>query len=228
MITEKIFSRHMKFMGEENFIKIRQAIILVAGLGGLGSVVSELLVRLGVGKLILVDHQKVDVPDLNRQQLYTSEDIGKLKTRAAIERLSKIHSFTDLLPLNVDVRNITEIAKTIKINQVNGMADCLDNYASRFALEQQITSQLFLVHGGVKEDFGQVTTVLEAGKLAALYSGEADDHKIIPVSPVIVQSIGALMVQEILNNICGKPQLYNEMLVFELDGFRLSRIKVKV
>jgi len=59
--------------------------VLILGVGGLGSVVALNLLRLGIGKLFLVDYDVVDVHNLNRQLLYSQEDVGKPKVEAALK-----------------------------------------------------------------------------------------------------------------------------------------------
>ena len=63
--------------------KLEQQAVLILGVGGLGSIVAINLLRLGVGKLFLVDYDVVDIHNLNRQLLYTHEDVGKPKVESA-------------------------------------------------------------------------------------------------------------------------------------------------
>jgi molybdopterin-synthase adenylyltransferase len=223
-LTEmEVFQRHSKLLGPGKMKLIREASILVAGLGGLGSVVSDSLYRLGVGKLILLDNKTIDPPDLNRQSLYTSEDLGKLKVDAAEERLKAIHSFSQLITANVDVTDKISVSNLITKCKINGIADCLDNYRSRFDLEKLVRGDIFMIHGGVKNDFGQVTTITSGRSLKSLYRGEEDQEE-IEVLPQIVKAIGSIMVQEIVNNILGSPLLIDKLLIFELADFKISKI----
>jgi molybdopterin-synthase adenylyltransferase len=226
MESNEIFSRHNLFLGEEKMRLIRQSSILVAGIGGLGSVVCDSLHRLGVGKLILIDNKKVDLPDLNRQSLYTSRDIGQAKVKAAADRLAKIHNYTEIVTARIDIRDENALFALRDEHEYDGIADCLDNYNSRFDLEKLIESDIFMVHGGVRNDFGQVTTIIKERSLRALYQGEQDFEEIIPVLPQIVQIIGSIMTQEILNNIFGEPQLLDKLVIFELGDFSLYKQNV--
>ena len=78
-MTADRYARQVIHWGEENQQKIADAVIMIAGVGGLGATVSQLLVRAGVGKLYLVDDGIVDWPDLNRQLLYGEGDIDREK-----------------------------------------------------------------------------------------------------------------------------------------------------
>lgn len=70
--------------------KLEQAQVLILGVGGVGSHLAEHLVRIGVRKFVLVDFDKVERSNLNRQILYTSADLGRKKTEAASDRLRQI------------------------------------------------------------------------------------------------------------------------------------------
>ena len=71
--------------------RLRSSKVTVLGLGGLGSFVALSLVSAGVGDVLLVDYDNVELSNLNRQVLYTSSDIGRLKTEAAAERLAAVN-----------------------------------------------------------------------------------------------------------------------------------------
>lgn len=90
--------------GAEYKEKMQQARIAVAGLGGLGSNTAVLLCRMGVGHLHLLDHDRVDLANINRQQ-YFLEQIGKYKTEALAEILYKINPY---IKLQIDNIKVTE------------------------------------------------------------------------------------------------------------------------
>jgi len=221
-----LFSRTTLFTGKAELELLQNSTILVAGVGGLGSIVSELLVRRGIGKLILIDQKEIDEPDLNRQLLYTSEDLGKQKLEVARQKLEAIHSFTEIITLDMNISDNTEFYPNIAQYTLTGIADCLDNYNSRYVLEKLLSNNNFLVHGGVRNDFGQVTTIKKGKSLKALYAGKIEDGEPIPVIPEVVTIIGSLMVKEIINAILGKPQLEDKLLILELSDFSMIKLDV--
>jgi molybdopterin/thiamine biosynthesis adenylyltransferase len=75
-------------------LRLRDARVTVLGLGGLGSFVALSLAAIGVGELTLVDHDKVELINLNRQLLYTDDDIGRSKVDAAAERIARVNPHT--------------------------------------------------------------------------------------------------------------------------------------
>ncbi len=82
--------------GEELQTRISDATVAVCGLGGLGSNIAPLLVRVGVGRLILIDFDRVDITNLHRQH-YNAEQIGMYKTDALKDNLHRISAYTDIL-----------------------------------------------------------------------------------------------------------------------------------
>ncbi len=222
---DTVFSRNLLFFSKEKLDVVNSSCIAVAGVGGLGCVVAEILVRLGVRELVLVDNGFVDEPDLGRQLLYDTEDLGRKKVDAAKEKLLKATGFSNIKTFFSDIRtdNLLEIFK-----DADGAADCLDNYESRFILENYAPENKFIVHGGVENDFGQITTIIKdkTPSIADIYSGIRMKKAEIAVSTVSVFAIGSLMAQEIVNNILGKPELLNKMLIVELSDFSFYKVEL--
>ena len=82
--------------GEDVQRKFTSATVAICGLGGLGSNIAVALARAGVGKLVLVDFDKVDITNLHRQQ-YKAEQIGRFKTEALAENLKEISPYTEIV-----------------------------------------------------------------------------------------------------------------------------------
>ena len=95
---QALIERHTRPVHE----KLRAARVAIAGLGGLGSNIAVSLARVGVGELLLVDFDRVELSNLNRQQ-YDTSDLGKLKTEALRERLHKINPYITLKHLTTRV-----------------------------------------------------------------------------------------------------------------------------
>lgn len=83
--------RLKRLIGEGNIEKLRQQTVVVLGLGGVGGYVVEALVRSGIGTIILVDYDVVDITNMNRQVIATYENIGIKKTKAWAERINNIN-----------------------------------------------------------------------------------------------------------------------------------------
>ena len=228
MDKKTLFSRSTLFTGDEQLKTLQNSTVLIAGVGGLGCVVSHLLVRRGIGKIILMDCKKIDPPDLNRQMLYTVADIGKNKTDRAKEYLRKIHLFSNVQSINTEISDSSDFTNLMKELEFDIVADCLDNYKSRFILESHLKNEnQFLVHGGVRDDYGQITTIKKGLSLKKLYEGLIDSKDIIPVIPEIVNITGSMMVKEIINCLSGEPELQQKLLVIELSDFSMFKIDLE-
>lgn len=95
-----IFDRSIGLLGKENFDLIQDKVIAVFGLGGVGGTALEALVRTGFKHFILIDFDKVDPSNLNRQILYTQKDIERNKVDAAKERILSINPEADIQIFN--------------------------------------------------------------------------------------------------------------------------------
>ena len=95
-----IFDRSIGLLGKENFDLIQDKVIAVFGLGGVGGTALEALARTGFKHFILIDFDKVDPSNLNRQILYTQKDIGRNKVEAAKERIISINEEADIQIFN--------------------------------------------------------------------------------------------------------------------------------
>ncbi|MCU7929335.1 MAG: molybdopterin-synthase adenylyltransferase MoeB [Candidatus Thiodiazotropha sp. (ex Codakia rugifera)] len=142
-------------IGIEGQQKLLDARILIIGLGGLGSPAAMYLAAAGVGTLVLVDFDQVDLTNLQRQIVHTTERIGQLKVESA--RAS-------LLALNPECRietiskQLDEVQLVTQVKQADLVLDGTDNFATRFAINKAChTHQTPLVSGAAIRMEGQVS-----------------------------------------------------------------------
>ena len=93
------YSRQEKVIGADAQATLAEKCVVIVGVGALGSINAELLCRSGVGKLVLIDDDVVELSNLQRQALYTEEDVGVDKVKALKEHLNKINKEKKLLIL---------------------------------------------------------------------------------------------------------------------------------
>ncbi len=214
-------TRHEKLVDIE---VLKNSSLLVAGVGGLGCTVCQLLLRLGVGELYLVDSGIVDEPDLNRQILYDFEDIGSKKAEVAVRKLSSVFPKTRVRALCVDI-----LGDDFRLpNGIMGVVDCLDNWCSRFRLESLAREKgVFLVHAGVKEMYGQITTVFhpDTPSLEEIF-GNPPEEDSPQVYPPLVVAVASFQVWETVNALLGAPRLLGKLLVLDLWGPSLEVISL--
>lgn len=225
---QTLFSRNLLFWGEEKQQQLANARVLIAGVGGLGCTVAEILVRAGIGTLVILDDGIIDEPDLNRQIQYTQDDLGKAKIEVAARKLSAIHQQTTIIPVRKRLEDDPALRDSLRQYKVDGIADCFDTFASRFVLEKSLEERMFLVHGGVQSDYGQVTTMKrgQTPMFSELYAQMEDSDSPLPVCPQSVMCLASLMAHEVMNNLWQEPKLLNTLLIVELADFTFSKIKL--
>jgi len=126
-MSNEIFVRNIALLGEEDFICLQTKKVLVAGLGGVGGTTFEALVRTGVKNFVIVDRDVVDPTNLNRQLLYTSNDIGKDKVLCAKNRALSINKDASIIALKEDIKNLDNL-------EVDFIVDCIDDVEAKIYL----------------------------------------------------------------------------------------------
>ena len=108
-----MFERVISLVGETNYQKIKNTTVLVVGLGGVGGYAVESLVRSGIGNLILIDHDCIDITNLNRQIISLQSNISKPKVEVCKGRMLSINPECDIIihKLFLDATNISLIDK---------------------------------------------------------------------------------------------------------------------
>ena len=142
-------------VGEAGQERLKQARVLVTGAGGLGSPVLMYLAAAGTGTIGIVDSDKVTMSNLQRQVLYVTRDIGRLKAEASAERISLLNPLIRVIPypVRLAVENASELLAGYDI-----AVDCSDNYATRYLLSD-VTSNIGIpmVYGAVYQFMGQAS-----------------------------------------------------------------------
>ncbi len=156
------YSRHelLKVVGQEGQLRIESARVLVAGQGALGSLISILLARAGVGFLRLIDRDFPETHNLHRQILYDDTDVvsGIPKALAAGKHLSRCAPFIEIDAIHAE---ITKDNIDAMVDDVHVVVDALDNAATRYIVNDcALSHRIPYVFGGVVETAGNVMTIL--------------------------------------------------------------------
>ena len=117
----------------EGQLRLAQATVLMIGAGGLGSSASIYLAAGGVGHIILVDFDRVDLSNLQRQILYKTADIGRLKVESGADHLRALNPDVKLTLID---RMLAEDELTDYAEQADIIVDASDNFATRFAVNR--------------------------------------------------------------------------------------------
>ncbi len=170
MTVAERYKRNFKILSKQEQSTLGKSKVCIVGLGGLGGGVLEMLTRIGVGNLYLVDGDCFEATNLNRQVLSSEENLGLSKADAALERVREINSSTNVKIFNAFLNK--DNSKDI-IGDADLVIDCLDSVDARFLLEDAAKKALIpLVSGAIAGASGQVTTIFPEDKGFELIYGK--------------------------------------------------------
>jgi molybdopterin/thiamine biosynthesis adenylyltransferase len=223
MLTKNDLARYERQIlytdfGEEGQKKLKRSHVVVAGLGGLGCSASLYLTCAGIGHITLIDCDRVELSNLNRQILHYEEDIGEGKPFSAAQKLAKLNSSIEVIPV---FNEITESNAREIIKGANLVIDGMDNIKTRFILNKACVAEgIPLVHGGVNGLFGEVTTIIPGRTpcLACIFPEVPQKKGVFPVFGVTPALIAILQVTEAIKLLAGFGSLLTgKMLYFNGD-----------
>ena len=126
------FQREIMLIGKENLEKLKKSKVIIYGIGGVGSFVCEALARAGIGNLILVDYDKIETTNLNRQIHALHSTIGEQKTEAMKNRILDINPKAKVETYN---NKETKEKEEELINEtINYVIDCVDTITTKLKL----------------------------------------------------------------------------------------------
>ena len=152
------YARHLvlPLVGESGQARLLESSVLVVGAGGLGSPALLYLAAAGVGKIGIIDHDSVDISNLQRQVIHVSSEIGEAKAESASRRLYELNGDGQFLPI---VERLTETNALSIISEYDVVIDGTDNFESRYLIGDacEILGKPW-VFGSVHRFEGQVST----------------------------------------------------------------------
>jgi len=217
----------IKDFGEEGQEKLKKSRILIAGLGGLGSAAAYYLTAAGVGALRIVDKDQVDLSNLNRQILHWEPDINRPKVESAKEKLSKLNPGIDL---EIRKEEINEESLPELMNGCDLVLDGLDNFPTRYLINQQILRQgIPFIYGGILGMMG-MTTVIQPGQTPCLKClfPQAPPPQKFPVLGTTPGIIGLIEANEAIKYLVGFGKLLTgRLLVYNGLEMRFSEVRIE-
>ena len=204
------YARHIALaeVGESGQQKLLNAKVLVIGAGGLGCPALQYLTAAGVGTIGIVDGDTVEESNLQRQILYATSDIGRLKVEAAKERLNALNPAisVSIYPENIHAQNALEI-----IQDYDFVLDGTDNFAARYLVNDAcVKLNKPFVYGAIHKFEGQVSVFnFNGGPTYRCLFQENPQQKQIPnceevgVLGVLPGVIGTLQATEVIKLILG-------------------------
>ena len=213
--------------GEEGQAKLKKARVFIAGAGGLGSPVAIYLAVAGIGTIRIVDHDRVELSNLNRQILHQDDNVGDTKADSAAAKLTKLNPGVKIEAI---AETITEADVTRLVGDSDLIVDAMDNLPTRYLLNKTaIEKDIPFFHGAVYGFEGRVMTVIP-GKTACLnclYHGMAVPREKFPVIGVTPAVIGCIQATEVIKYIVGLGKLLTNRLL-NYDGLKLTFTELKV
>ncbi|MDQ7785572.1 MAG: HesA/MoeB/ThiF family protein [Desulfomonilaceae bacterium] len=231
------YSRHtlLRVFGEEGQDKVEKSRVFVAGLGALGSLISILLARAGVGFLRIADLDAPELHNIHRQILYDEADTmsGLSKARVAEKRLKAAASNVEIEAVDVRIGpdNIDHLVRDVDV-----VVDALDNISARYHMNDAVLARRIpYVFGGAIETMGNVMTVIPGGTpcLRCLWPNphEVSDHPraaTVGVLSATATAVASIQVAETLKLLLGRQEdLIRGLLTLDLWRTRFRVVPVE-
>jgi molybdopterin/thiamine biosynthesis adenylyltransferase len=230
------YSRQMMLpgFGPEGQEKLKMSGVLVIGAGGLGCPVLQYLAAAGIGRIAIADDQIVDETNLQRQILYGSQDLGKLKSIIAKGRLDNLNSLieTNVVNLRIQPSNALRILQDFDI-----IVDATDNLRSRYIINDAcVILRKPMVHGAVFRFEGQVSVFnYKNGPTYRCFNPQDPVSELIKVPsdsvglPGVLAGItGTLMANEVLKIVTGTGEILSgRMLIFNIMDYSFNILKIR-
>lgn len=210
--------------------KIFSAKVLVVGAGGLGCPALLYLSAAGIGTIGIIDFDKVELHNLHRQILYSTEDVGKSKANTAAEKLKNQNPHTNILVFD-EMLSETNAEKII--SQFNIVVDGSDNFLTRYLVNDTcVKLNLPLVYGSILKFEGQVAVFnFKGGKNLRDIFPEPPNAEDVPncdengVLGTLPGIISTMMAQETLKLILEVSTLKNQLLIIDTWGWNFTTLK---
>ncbi len=234
------YSRHLTIpeIGVEGQKKLKAGSVLAVGTGGLGAPMLQYLAAAGVGRIGIVDFDKVEASNLHRQVLFGASDVGRPKVEVAAERLREInpHITIDVYETRLTSENALEIIRDYDV-----VADGTDNFPTRYLInDATVMLNKPNVHGSIFQFEGQISVfnhVDENGERGPNYRDlfpeppppglvpDCAEAGVLGVLPGIIGCIQASEVIKILAGI-GEP-LAGKLFLFDALSFRTQKVSIR-
>tara|TARA_Y100000590_G_scaffold223747_1_gene253111 strand:- start:2098 stop:2847 length:750 start_codon:yes stop_codon:yes gene_type:complete len=229
--SRQIILKDVGIIGQK---KIKKSKILIVGMGGLGCPVADLLTRAGVGVIGLMDYDKVDLSNIHRQTLYSSQDIGKYKVNIAKKKLNLINKE---VKINIYNKKADETILKKIINKYEIIVDGSDNFKTKFLLNKiSIKYKKKLIVGAISKFEGHVFTfnfnLKKSSCLKCFYQSDPIDEILNCETEGIFGStaniVGSIQANEVLKAILNiGNNLKSNILILDLLNLNFRKVLYK-
>lgn len=229
------YSRHiiLKEIGGTGQQKLRDAKVLIVGAGGLGSPAAFYLAAAGIGRIGLVDDDRVDLSNLQRQILHRTQDVGRPKVESARRALTELNPGVEveIYPFRLNASNVAEL-----IREYDVILNGVDNFPTRYLINDAcVMEKKPLVEAGILRWDGLLMTILPGqGPCYRCIFPEPPPAGVIPtcqeagVVGAVAGIMGTLQALEAIKVILGQGEtLTGRMLVFDALETRFREVKAR-
>ena len=223
----------LKNIGLKGQKKIFNSKILIIGMGGLGCPLLTYLAASGVGTLGIVDHDKVELNNLNRQTLFSFEDIGSYKVDRAKTKIIKLNNKikVKIFKKKIDSQNIKSILKNYDI-----ICDGTDNYETRYLINDQCKKDKKILVSAAISKFDGHLYIFNFNNKTSCYRcfmpekpEEINNCQTEGIFSPVAGILGSLQANEVLKLILGfKDSSKNQMIVFNSIKSNFRKIKLSI
>lgn len=226
------YNRHVMVdkLGEQGQLILKQAHVLIVGLGGLGCPAAQYLAASGVGRLTLVDHDIIEISNLQRQILFTQEDIGQSKVTVAKQRLQTQNPFVSINTIDAPIEEIFDHTIHRSWSTFDLVLDCSDNQPTRLFINKQCAKAAVpLVSAAAIQGKGQLMSFDYAKHNSPCYQCLFPDTDVQTkqscqhsgVLSTLLAVVGGLQANLALLTLLGKNPKLNTLLT--IDAFSLEQ-----
>lgn len=220
-------------LGGKGQIRVRQGRVLVIGAGGLGSPAAFYLAAAGIGTLGLADPDRVELSNLQRQILHSTEDIGRQKVESAKEKLNRLNPEVEIHAhgVRLEEKNAGELFAAYDF-----IIDGSDNFATKFLVNDvAVALGKPFSHGGIVRLQGQTMTVIP-GKSTCYRCvfkeppppGEILDCQQAGILGAVAGTIGSIQATEAIKFLAGIDEelLIDRLLIYDAKTMRFRAVEV--
>lgn len=218
------YNRNMPALSLEECVKLRKKRVCVVGCGGLGGYIIEILARIGVGAMTVVDGDEFEESNLNRQLLSDETLLGTKKAEAAVKRVAKVNSD---VAVTAEIEFFTEDNGMRLLDGCDLVVDALDNAKSRHVLASVCAKKgLTIVHGAISGWYGQVAVVMPGSGIFDLLYPPYAPQAVINGSPSFTPAVCAsIQAAEVIKLLCDRPSsLVGKLLLMDLQEMVFDKI----
>src|ERR1043166_4605900 len=236
--TEQIerYSRQIMVpdLGGKGQIRLRESRVLVVGAGGLGSPASFYLAAAGVGILGLIDADRVELSNLQRQILHSTPDIGRAKVESATEKLTQLNPEVEIrvYPIRLDDENASSI-----LADYDFIIDGSDNFPTKFLVNDiAVKLEIAFSHAGIVRLQGQTMTVIpkKTACYRCVFKEPPAPEEILScqqsgILGAVAGTIGSLQATEAVKYLTGFEEglLTNRVLTYDAKLMKFHNVDVQ-